>query len=149
MYGIHVQHSCAYVLAAALQGAPLHMDHGASQAGQGIGGLLGLMCLGALQRPRQLPRQGHVAGGRAGCAQDGLSVCTPPCQDALIRCALAALPCRRAGLHARRWRLREVNELPHYLSHRLNASHTAAVHYVAQFPSHTVASLARFVCFVT
>eukprot|EP00798_Chlamydomonas_sp_ICE-L_P001262 gene1262-32610_t len=48
-----------------------------------------------------------------------------------------------------RWMLREYNELPHYIDNRLNASHEAAVKYIAQFPSHTLASVARFVAFVT
>ncbi|KAG2498771.1 hypothetical protein HYH03_003510 [Edaphochlamys debaryana] len=60
----------------------------------------------------------------------------------------AALGSRRwSGLA--KWRLRELNELPHYLHHRLSASHTAAVRYVEQFPAHTLAAVARFVVFVT
>ncbi|KAF5834471.1 autophagy-related protein 9 [Dunaliella salina] len=31
-----------------------------------------------------------------------------------------------------RWRLRELNELPHYCSHRLDAAHAPACHYCAQ-----------------
>ena len=34
-----------------------------------------------------------------------------------------------------KWRLRELNELPHYVSHRLAAGHEAAARYLAQFPS--------------
>lgn len=34
-----------------------------------------------------------------------------------------------------KWRLRELNELPHYIQHRLDASYGAAINYVAQFPS--------------
>lgn len=34
-----------------------------------------------------------------------------------------------------KWRLRELNELPHYVSHRLAASHESATRYLAQFPS--------------
>ncbi|GLC35368.1 hypothetical protein PLESTB_000572200 [Pleodorina starrii] len=60
----------------------------------------------------------------------------------------AALGSRRwSGLA--KWRIRELNELPHYLQHRLSASHPAALRYVAQFPSHTLAALARFMVFVT
>jgi autophagy-related protein 9 len=47
-----------------------------------------------------------------------------------------------------RWRLREFNELPHFLWHRLNAGHDAAQRYCAQFPSHVVSHVARFVAFV-
>ncbi|GLI70528.1 hypothetical protein VaNZ11_015443 [Volvox africanus] len=60
----------------------------------------------------------------------------------------AALGSRRwSGLA--KWKIRELNELPHYLKHRLSASHPAALRYVAQFPSHTLAALARFMVFAT
>ncbi|KAG1681142.1 hypothetical protein FOA52_015585 [Chlamydomonas sp. UWO 241] len=48
-----------------------------------------------------------------------------------------------------KWTLRELNEAPHYVSHRLAASHAPASRYLSQFPSHMLASLARFVAFVT
>eukprot|EP00983_Pelagomonas_calceolata_P126121 1161274-Pelagomonas_calceolata.AAC.2 len=35
-----------------------------------------------------------------------------------------------------RWRLRELNELPHYCSHRLDAAHAPACHYCAQASAH-------------
>jgi len=47
-----------------------------------------------------------------------------------------------------RWRLQEFNELPCFLSHRLNAGHAAAERYVAQFPNHALSHVARFVAFV-
>lgn len=47
-----------------------------------------------------------------------------------------------------KWRLREFNELPHYVAHRLAASHAAARHYVAQFPSPAASHAARLVAFV-
>lgn len=40
-----------------------------------------------------------------------------------------------------RWRLRELNELPHYVQHRLDASYEAAVKYVGQFPSPLVSQV--------
>ena len=42
-----------------------------------------------------------------------------------------------------------IPQLPHYVSHRLDASHEAALKYMSQFPSRTAASVARFVAFVT
>ncbi|GAX83721.1 hypothetical protein CEUSTIGMA_g11146.t1 [Chlamydomonas eustigma] len=59
-----------------------------------------------------------------------------------------ALGSRRWSALAK-WQLRELNELPHYLSHRLAASHTSTTKYLAQFPSQTLAAVARFVAFVT
>ncbi|WIA21708.1 hypothetical protein OEZ85_000874 [Tetradesmus obliquus] len=47
-----------------------------------------------------------------------------------------------------KWRLREFNELPHYVQHRLDASYEAAVNYVGQFPSPMVSQVAKFVSFV-
>eukprot|EP00775_Hariotina_reticulata_P004154 gene4154-4402_t len=47
-----------------------------------------------------------------------------------------------------KWRLRELNELPHYIQHRLDASYEAAVKYVGQFPSPMVSQVAKFVSFV-
>lgn len=47
-----------------------------------------------------------------------------------------------------RWRLREFNELPHYIDHRLNASHEAAEQYIGQFPSPMLSHAARFVAFI-
>ncbi|KAF6253428.1 autophagy protein Apg9-domain-containing protein [Scenedesmus sp. NREL 46B-D3] len=47
-----------------------------------------------------------------------------------------------------KWRLREFNELPHYIQHRLDASYEAAVKYVGQFPSPMVSQVAKFVSFV-
>lgn len=47
-----------------------------------------------------------------------------------------------------RWRLRELNELPCFLTHRLNAGHEAAERYVAQFPNYALSHVARFVAFV-
>ena len=47
------------------------------------------------------------------------------------------------------WALREVNELPHYVDHRLDGAAGAAEWYVSQFPSHAAAHVARFVAFVT
>lgn len=49
---------------------------------------------------------------------------------------------------AARWSLREFNELPHFVSHRLNAGHAAAERYVAQFPNHALSHVARFIAFV-
>lgn len=46
------------------------------------------------------------------------------------------------------WKLREFNELPHFLTHRLNAGHAAAERYCAQFPNYALSHLARFVAFV-
>ncbi|EIE20298.1 APG9-domain-containing protein [Coccomyxa subellipsoidea C-169] len=46
------------------------------------------------------------------------------------------------------WRLREFNELPHYLNHRLNASHKAAEKYIQQFPSPVLSHMAKFVAFL-
>jgi hypothetical protein len=40
-----------------------------------------------------------------------------------------------------KWRLREFNELPHYIQHRLDASYEAAVKYVGQFPSPMVSQV--------
>lgn len=48
-----------------------------------------------------------------------------------------------------KWRLREFNELPHYITHRLNASHKAAAHYLTQFPNTLVTHVAKFVAFLT
>ena len=49
---------------------------------------------------------------------------------------------------AARWSLREFNELPHFVAHRLNAGHSAAELYIAQFPNYAVSHLARFVAFL-
>ena len=49
---------------------------------------------------------------------------------------------------AARWSLREFNELPYFVSHRLNAGHGAAERYVAQFPNHPLSHVARFIAFV-
>ncbi|KAI3424722.1 hypothetical protein D9Q98_008111 [Chlorella vulgaris] len=46
------------------------------------------------------------------------------------------------------WRLRELNELPHFIRHRLNASHKAAEEYIQQFPNPVLSHAARFVAFV-
>lgn len=46
------------------------------------------------------------------------------------------------------WRLREFNELPYYVQHRLNASHKAAERYVSQFPSPLASSIAKFIAFI-
>lgn len=46
------------------------------------------------------------------------------------------------------WALREFNELPHYADHRLAGAADAAAWYVAQFPAHGAAHVARFVAFV-
>ncbi|KAK9829634.1 hypothetical protein WJX72_006986 [[Myrmecia] bisecta] len=46
------------------------------------------------------------------------------------------------------WRLREFNELPHYIHHRLNASHKAAERYITQFPSPALSHVAKFVAFI-
>ncbi|KAK9802892.1 hypothetical protein WJX73_002447 [Symbiochloris irregularis] len=46
------------------------------------------------------------------------------------------------------WRLREFNELPHYVTHRLNASQRAAERYVMQFPSPVLSAISKFVAFV-
>lgn len=46
------------------------------------------------------------------------------------------------------WRLREFNELPHYVHHRLNASQKAAERYVMQFPSPVLSAISKFVAFV-
>ena len=59
----------------------------------------------------------------------------------------SALGSRRWSSLAR-WRLRELNELPHYVAHRLAAGHEAAARYLAQFPSPLAAHVARFVAFV-
>ncbi|MEW5298047.1 MAG: hypothetical protein WDW36_001210 [Sanguina aurantia] len=48
-----------------------------------------------------------------------------------------------------KWKLRELNELPHYLWHRLDSGHPAAVKYLGQFPSHSVVNIARFTAFIT
>ncbi|GAB4821600.1 hypothetical protein N2152v2_008646 [Parachlorella kessleri] len=48
-----------------------------------------------------------------------------------------------------KWRLREFNELPHFISHRLNASQEAAELYIQQFPNHALSHVARFVAFVS
>jgi hypothetical protein len=58
----------------------------------------------------------------------------------------AALGSRRWSPHAR-WKLRELNELPHYVQRRLDASHAAAEAYVAQFPSALLHRAARFAAF--
>lgn len=47
-----------------------------------------------------------------------------------------------------RWKLREFNELPCFLTHRLSAGHAAAEKYVSQFPNPVVSHIARFVAFV-
>ncbi|MEW5312000.1 MAG: hypothetical protein WDW38_003665 [Sanguina aurantia] len=48
-----------------------------------------------------------------------------------------------------KWKLRELNELPHYLWHRLDSGHPAAVKYLGQFPNHSVVNIARFTAFIT
>jgi hypothetical protein len=47
------------------------------------------------------------------------------------------------------WRIREYNELPHFINQRLHAGHAAATTYVAQFPNHAISHIARFVAFIT
>jgi autophagy-related protein 9 len=47
-----------------------------------------------------------------------------------------------------RWRLREFNELPHYVQHRLAASHEAACKYVNQFPNTALHHVAKFAAYV-
>lgn len=47
-----------------------------------------------------------------------------------------------------RWKLREFNELPHFLNKRLDGSQLAAQKYISQFPSPIVAHIARFMAFV-
>ena len=47
-----------------------------------------------------------------------------------------------------RWHLREFNELPCFLNHRLNAGHAAATKYMQQFPNFTLSHIAQFVAFV-
>ncbi|KAL6780039.1 ATG9 [Auxenochlorella protothecoides x Auxenochlorella symbiontica] len=47
-----------------------------------------------------------------------------------------------------KWKLREFNELPHFLNHRLNASNEAAEKYISQFPLPAISHVARFVAFV-
>jgi len=46
------------------------------------------------------------------------------------------------------WKLREFNELPHFLNKRLDSSQAAAERYVSQFPSPIIAHTARFLAFV-
>ncbi|KAL3162518.1 hypothetical protein ABBQ32_010175 [Trebouxia sp. C0010 RCD-2024] len=46
------------------------------------------------------------------------------------------------------WRMREFNELPHYIRHRLDSSHKAAEKYLQQFPSPGLTHLANFVAFI-
>lgn len=46
------------------------------------------------------------------------------------------------------WRMREFNELPHYIRHRLDSSHKAAEKYLQQFPSPALTQLANFVSFI-
>jgi hypothetical protein len=48
-----------------------------------------------------------------------------------------------------KWRLREFNELPHYIQHRLDASYEAAVKYVGQFPSPMVSQVRVLLDFST
>ncbi len=71
------------------------------------------------RRERALPRDNSLTGGRAGCGGYGTCAFTLPCT---VR-----------------------RESPR----RLSASHPAALRSVAQFPSHTLAALARFIVFVT
>mmetsp|Transcript_4303 Transcript_4303/g.12400 ORF Transcript_4303/g.12400 Transcript_4303/m.12400 type:complete len:983 (-) Transcript_4303:227-3175(-) len=46
------------------------------------------------------------------------------------------------------WRLREFNELPHFIDHRLSASHAAAEKYIGQFPNPLLSHVARLVAFI-
>lgn len=46
------------------------------------------------------------------------------------------------------WRMREFNELPHYIRHRLDSSHKAAEKYLQQFPSPGLTQVANFVSFI-
>ncbi len=62
------------------------------------------------------------------CARICMCVC------ACVHMCAGSLGSRRWSSLAR-WRLRELNELPHYVTHRLAASTEAAARYVAQFPS--------------
>jgi len=47
-----------------------------------------------------------------------------------------------------KWEIREFNELPHMLSHRLNGSYKSAEKYVKQFPSYIFSMVGKFVAFV-
>ena len=47
-----------------------------------------------------------------------------------------------------KWKLREFNELPCFLNHRLNAGYESATKYVQQFPNITLSHIARFVAFI-
>lgn len=46
------------------------------------------------------------------------------------------------------WRLREFNELSHYLQHRLDASTHAADKYISQFPATMLSEVAKFLAFI-
>lgn len=59
-----------------------------------------------------------------------------------LYCAAGSLGSRRWSSLAK-WRLREFNELPHYVQHRLDASYEAAVNYVGQFPSPMVSQVGK------
>ena len=47
-----------------------------------------------------------------------------------------------------RWRLREFNEMPHFVEQRLNASMEAATKYVDQFPSYSIAHVANLISYI-
>ena len=59
----------------------------------------------------------------------------------------SAVGARRWSAEAR-WRMRELNELPHVLDARLAAAHASAAAYCASFPNHALSLCAKFVAFV-